>query len=192
MMIKKAPNFLTIIRIAMIPMVVSGIYIDTNLSRWIAFAFYATAGVTDFLDGYIARSTGNVTPFGKLLDPIADKLLVATVIVSLIELGSGSGGLSNLNALAGLIIILREIAVSGLREYLAEIKIGVPVSKLAKVKTLIQMLSLGFLIVGDEAAPTWIPSFSIGITLLWTAVVLTLVTAMDYINYSTRHWKSPK
>ena len=147
-----SPNYLTVIRIVIIPLVALFLLINTDLSRWIALLLYCLAGLTDFFDGYIARKTGQSSALGRFLDPIADKLLVATIIIILIIMGDRMDGLSAVNAFAGIIIVLREITVSGLREYLAEIKISVPVSSLAKWKTAFQLLSLGFLIIGSEAS----------------------------------------
>ena len=121
-------------------------------SRWLACLLYFIACISDFFDGYIARTTGQTSALGRFLDPVADKLLIATIIIVLIAMGGENEGLSALNAIAGIIIVLREITVSGLREYLAEIKISVPVSSLAKWKTAFQMVSLGFLIVGNTSA----------------------------------------
>ncbi len=181
------PNFLTALRIVVIPFILLGLYVNTELSRWIAFSLYTIAGVTDFFDGYIARATGNTTALGRFLDPVADKLLVTTVVIALIGLGSEKDGLGMWNAIAGLVIVLREITVSGLREYLAEIQVNVPVSRLAKWKTTFQILALGFLIVGDTATPIIIPSAEIGIILLWISVILTIITGYDYMRSGLKH-----
>ncbi|MGB1360559.1 MAG: CDP-diacylglycerol--glycerol-3-phosphate 3-phosphatidyltransferase [Alphaproteobacteria bacterium] len=182
-----SPNILTVIRIAIIPMVVVLLFINTELSRWIALGLYFVACVTDFFDGYIARTTGQTSALGRFLDPVADKLLVATIIITLVALGAEKDGLSAINAIAGIIIVLREITVSGLREYLAEIKISVPVSGLAKWKTAFQMFSLGFLIVGEKASPKLIPSGDIGVLLLWVSAILTIITAHDYLRSGVHH-----
>ena len=181
------PNFLTILRIGVIPFILIGMYINTDWSRWIAFSFYAVAGITDFFDGYLARANGQTSALGQFLDPVADKILVATVVIGLISLGANSGGLGPYNALAGMVIVLREITVSGLREYLAEIQVSVPVSRLAKWKTAFQILALGFLIVGEKASPDLIPAFHVGIVLLWVSVILTVVTGYDYLRSGLHH-----
>jgi CDP-diacylglycerol--glycerol-3-phosphate 3-phosphatidyltransferase len=182
-----SPNHLTIIRIVIIPLVALFLLINTDLSRWIALLLYCLAGLTDFFDGYIARKTGQSSALGRFLDPIADKLLVATIIIILIIMGDRMDGLSAVNAFAGIIIVLREITVSGLREYLAEIKISVPVSSLAKWKTAFQLLSLGFLIIGSEASPKFIPSGDIGVFLLWISAIFTIVTGQNYLRSGIKH-----
>ena len=181
------PNFLTILRIGVIPFILIAMYINTEWSRWIAFSFYTVAGITDFFDGYLARATGQTSALGRFLDPVADKILVATVVMGLISLGAESGGIGPYNAFAGMVIVLREITVSGLREYLAEIQVSVPVSRLAKWKTAFQILSLGFLIIGEKASPDFIPAFYVGIVFLWVAVILTLVTGYDYLRSGLKH-----
>ena len=182
-----SPNHLTVIRIVIIPLVALFLLINTDLSRWIALFLYCLAGLTDFFDGYIARKTGQSSALGRFLDPIADKLLVATIIIILIIMGDRMDGLSAVNAFAGIIIVLREITVSGLREYLAEIKISVPVSSLAKWKTAFQLLSLGFLIIGSEASPKFIPSGDIGVFLLWISAIFTIVTGQNYLRSGIKH-----
>jgi len=176
------PNLLTLIRIAAIIPIVALFYVDAHWAHWTAFGLFAAAGVTDFFDGYLARATGQVSKMGRFLDPIADKLLIAAVILMLVA----TGDLSGLAILPGLIILLREIAVSGLREILAELRVGMPVSNLAKWKTTIQIFALGFLIVG-EASPAIIPSTLIGEILIWIAGALTLITGIDYLRAGLRH-----
>jgi len=177
-----AANLLTMARIAVIPPIILFLAMGGEVWLWTAFALYALACVTDYFDGYLARAMNQVSALGRFLDPIADKLLVAAIILML----TASGGLAGWNVLAGLIILLREITVSGLREFLAEIRVGVPVSQLAKWKTTIQMLCLGFLIVGD-AGPAFLPTAQIGTVLLWAAAALTLVTGFDYLRAGLKH-----
>ena len=165
------PNLLTLSRILVIPLIVGFIWYGEDTYRWIAFGLYAFAGITDYLDGYLARSLNQHSDFGRLLDPIADKLLVGAVLFSL---------------LPALIILLREILVSGLREFLAEIQVRMPVSRLAKWKTTFQIGSLGFLIVGS-AGPDWLPTVLIGEGLLWAAAILTLITGYDYLRSGLTH-----
>ena len=125
-------NILTLIRIAIIPIIVLCIYLKIHFFGWIAFILFCLAGITDYFDGYLARLRNEVTNFGTFLDPIADKLLVAAVILIL----TSKGVIKDWDTIPALIILLREITVSGLREYLAGIKISIPVSRIAKLKTL--------------------------------------------------------
>ena len=181
------PNILTLIRILIIPLVVIFLLINQDWSRWVALILYAIAGITDFFDGYLARHMGYTSALGRFLDPVADKLLVATVIMTLLIMGAENEGLGIVNGFAGMIIVLREMTVSGLREYLAEIQVSVPVSNLARWKTTFQILCLGFLIVGDTASPSFIPSGIIGITLLWFASMLTIITSYDYLRAGLKY-----
>jgi cardiolipin synthase len=176
------PNLLTISRIAVIPLLIVLLYFDGAFWRWVALILYTVACITDFLDGYLARSRQQVSDLGRFLDPIADKLLVAAVILVLVA----ERRLSGWTVLPALIILCREILVSGLREYLAGLNVGVPVSQLAKWKTVLQMLALGFLILGDEGLPSW-PVTLIGEAGLWAAAALTLVTGYDYLKAGLRH-----
>lgn len=176
------PNLLTLSRILVIPLIVGFIWFGDDTYRWIAFGLYAFAGITDYLDGYLARSMNQHSDFGRLLDPIADKLLVGAVLLILCALDHISG----YSLLPALIILLREILVSGLREFLAEIQVRMPVSKLAKWKTTFQIGALGFLIVGT-AGPEWLPTVLIGEGLLWAAAILTLITGYDYLRSGLLH-----
>ncbi len=176
------PNLLTMSRIVIIPIVVATFFFDSAAMRWTACALFTLAGVTDFFDGYLARRANQVSRLGRFLDPIADKLLVASVLLMLV----GFGRLSLWAYLPALVILLREILVSGLREFLAELRVGLPVTKLAKAKTTVQMVALGILIVG-KAAPWWIPAEIIGEIALWIAAGLTLITGYDYLKAGVRH-----
>ena len=176
------PNLLTLSRILVIPPIVALLWFDNPTTRWAALFLYAAACITDFFDGYLARSLGETSQLGRFLDPVADKLLVAAVILMLCAFGRIDG----LAILAALVILCREILVSGLREFLAGVKVGLPVSGLAKWKTTIQMFALGFLIVGS-ASPDWIPAVLIGVCGLWAAAALTLVTGYDYVRAGIRH-----
>lgn len=176
------PNLLTLSRIAVIPVVIGLLYVDGALARWLACAFYAAACATDYFDGYLARLLGQISPLGRFLDPIADKLLVAAVILCLVA----SDQISGLAVLAALIILMREILVSGLREYLAEIQVPLPVSRLSKWKTGIQMIALGLLILAS-AGPATMVLQEIGEVGLWVAAILTLVTGYDYLYHGLRH-----
>jgi len=180
------PNLLTMSRIVIIPLVVATFFFDSVPMRWTACALFTIAGVTDFFDGYLARRAKQVSRLGRFLDPIADKLLVAAVLLMLVGFGRIDFNSENYSWFPALVILLREILVSGLREFLAELHVSVPVTKLAKFKTTAQMIALGFLIVGD-AAPQWIPARHIGELLLWGAAVLTLYTGYDYLKSGLAH-----
>ena len=181
-MLLELPNLLTASRILAIPVIAVLIYIDTASARWIACALFTGACITDYVDGYLARQRGQVSALGRFLDPIADKLLVASVILMLVAIEQVSG----LTILAALVILCREILVSGLREYLAEIRVPLPVSKLAKWKTAVQMVALGILVVGD-AGPAFIPMGLLGDLGLWFAAILTIVTGYDYLVRGLKH-----
>ena len=176
------PNLLTLARIAVIPVIVALLYIAADWARWTALLLYMAACATDYLDGYLARARGEVSPLGRFLDPIADKLLVVAVIVVL----TAQGWLSVVGVLAGLAIICREILVSGLREYLAEFQVVVHVSKLAKWKTAVQMLALAVLILG-QAGPDGLALPLFGEALLVVAALLALVTGYQYLREGIRH-----
>ena len=185
-MITSVPNLLTLSRILVIPVFVALFYVEGDPARWLACIVFTLAGLTDVLDGYLARAWSEQSALGRMLDPIADKLLVASAILMLVAFGYIEG----LTILAALIILCREILVSGLREFLAELNVGVPVSRLAKWKTTVQMVALGFLVVGDSG-PVVIPVRVIGELGLWTAAILTLVTGYDYFRASAGHVSAP-
>jgi len=178
------PNILTITRIVAIPVVVGLLFMGPPLGNWLALAAYTYACVTDFFDGYIARVRGQQSTFGRFLDPVADKLLVASVLLSVV----GFDHIGGLTLLPAAVILCREILVSGLREFLAEIRVGVPVTRLAKWKTTMQMVTLGFLIVGP-AGPDFGPvtTTEIGVYGLWAAAILTMITGYDYLRAGLKH-----
>ncbi len=183
-MVLNIPNVLTVSRILAIPVVLGFIAWGGPLGNWLAFSAYTYACITDFFDGYLARAWHQQSAFGRFLDPIADKLLVAGVLFMLV----GVESVSAVHIFPAAIILCREILVSGLREFLAEARVGLPVSLLAKWKTTIQMLALGFLIVGDVGpdfgfATTW----EIGIYGLWIAALITIITGYDYLRAGLRH-----
>lgn len=181
------PNLLTYARIAMVPVVAGFAIMDTDWARWTALAIFVIAAVTDFFDGYLARAWEQQSNLGRMLDPIADKLLVAAVLLALTRTGMISG----YSFWAALVILSREILVSGLREFLAELRVSVPVSQLAKWKTTIQMVALAFLIAGPSGDKL-IPGITeIGITLLWAAAILTLYTGYDYFRAGLKHLTAP-
>jgi cardiolipin synthase len=183
-MFKSLANKLTVSRIVAIPVILLLLVIPHGWAAWIALLLFALAGFTDYLDGYMARRENDVTVIGQFLDPIADKLLVAAVILMLVYTQQITG----LTVLPAIIILMREVAVSGLREFLAGLRVSVPVSRLAKWKTTIQMLALGFFIIGDRYAPDWIPSTRIGDFGLWFAGIVTVITAWDYWRASLKHF----
>ena len=182
------PNLLTYARIAAVPVVVGlmfwqNIYDGGLWLRWVALAIFIVAGVTDFLDGYFARMWGQQSSLGRMLDPIADKLLVGSCLLML----AAESTIHGWTLLAAVIILCREILVSGLREYLAELRVSVPVTRLAKWKTIGQLVAIGFLIAG-EAGDRVLPFTSeIGITLLWLSALLTLYTGWDYLRAGLRY-----
>ncbi len=175
-------NILTFSRILMIPLIVGSFYLDGDKANWIGFAIFTIAGITDFFDGYLARKYNMSSALGKFMDPIADKLLIAAALLMMVAFKRIEGPA----IIAAVVILCREFAVSGLREFLADLKVSVPVSYLAKWKTTIQIFALGFLLVG-EASPDMIPSILIGNICLWAAALLTLYTGYDYLKAGMRH-----
>ena len=181
------PNLLTLSRILVIPLVVASFYVPGDYARWFACALFSAAGLTDWLDGHMARRWAQQSELGRFLDPIADKLLVAATLFML----TAFDRLSMQAILPALVILCREILVSGLREYLAGLRLGLPVSRLAKWKTAIQMVAIGVLIVGD-AGPSFLPVTAIGEALLWVAALLTIVTGYDYVRLGLAHMARPE
>jgi cardiolipin synthase (CMP-forming) len=181
------PNLLTLSRIAAIPLLVLLAMIREPWADLAACVVFSAAAITDYFDGKIARDRGAVTAFGRMLDPIADKLLVGAALMLL----AGTDRLSALALLPAIVIMLREILVSGLREFLAGVRIGLPVTALAKWKTGFQMGALGTLLAGDSAASllglSFLPVSWIGTAMLWVAAVLTLMTGWDYLKSGLRH-----
>jgi cardiolipin synthase len=182
------PNLLTYGRIAAVPVVVGLMYWQSIIGgslwlRWLALAIFIAAGISDVLDGYFARIWGQQSSLGRMLDPIADKLLVSSCLLML----AAEGTIRGWSLFAAVIILCREILVSGLREYLAELRVGVPVTRLAKWKTLGQMVAIGFLIAGDAGDVILPATTEIGITLLWLSAILTLYTGWDYMRAGLRY-----
>jgi len=180
------PNILTYGRIAAVPAVVVLLFWPHEFwFRWAALGVYAAAAVTDFFDGYLARAWSQQSALGRMLDPIADKLLVAACLVMLVA----DGSIRSYSIWAAIVILTREILVSGLREFLAELRVSVPVTTLAKWKTTMQLVALGFLVVGN-AGDALLPAgmtVQIGLVLLWIAALLTFVTGWDYLKSGLRH-----
>jgi CDP-diacylglycerol--glycerol-3-phosphate 3-phosphatidyltransferase/cardiolipin synthase len=178
------PNILTYGRVAAVPVVVGLLYWpQAEWADWTALAVFALAAVTDFFDGYLARAWSQQSSLGRMLDPIADKLLVAAALLMLSANGSIAGG----SLWAAIVILCREILVSGLREYLAELRVPVPVTAVAKWKTTAQLVALGFLIAGPAGERVLPGAHTAGLVLLWVAAVLTLYTGWDYMKASYQH-----
>jgi len=189
-------NLLTYGRIAAVPVVVGLMYgysiLDGGLwLRWAALGVFIAAAVTDLLDGYIARAYDQQSSLGKMLDPIADKLLISACLLML----AAEETIRGWSLLAAVIILCREILVSGLREYLAELRVSVPVSRLAKWKTTWQLIAVGFLICGeagdkfasDLMKHDMLVITNIGLALLWLSALVTLYTGWDYMRAGLRH-----
>lgn len=181
------PNILTLSRIFAVPLLVALLWPAENGHVWrigylAAFALYCLMGITDYFDGYLARAQGTVSKLGVFLDPIADKIMVGAVILIL----SATRDIQGPHIVAALVILLREIAVSGLREYLAGLRISVPVSRLAKWKTALQLVALGAMILAGG-----LPEFpfvkATGLAALWAAAILTLITGWDYLRVGLKH-----
>ncbi len=172
------PNLLTGSRILAIPALVAAFYMPGDFGKWATCAIFAIAAITDFFDGYLARNWSMQSALGRMLDPIADKLLVGAAILMLVHFDRAP-------ILPALVILCREIMVSGLREFLAEVQVGMPVSRLAKWKTGVQMTAIAFLLAGS-AAPWWLFADQVGWYGLWLAAVLTLVTGFDYLMVGLR------
>jgi CDP-diacylglycerol--glycerol-3-phosphate 3-phosphatidyltransferase len=178
-MIKFVPNLLTFSRIAMIPFLVASFYIEGKLWHWVAAGLFAFASITDFFDGYLARAWKAQSKIGIFLDPIADKLLVATVIIMLVHFKMA-------DVVPAILIVCREILVSGLREFLAQVNVSVPVSSLAKVKTGVQMLAIFMLLLGTSGSGVENID-EIGNFALWIASGLTLITGYAYLRAGLKH-----
>ena len=191
------PNILTLSRILAVPFLAFLLWWpDWELGYLLAFGLYCLMGITDYFDGYLARSSGAVSKLGIFLDPIADKIMVAAVILVLTAQGILRGPyVGDMHVIAGLIILIREIAVSGLREFLGGLQVSVPVTQLAKWKTTFQLVALGSLILGG-GLPNWniaigdivanVPH-TVGLITLWAAAILTLMTGWDYLRVGLKH-----
>ena len=183
------PNLLTLSRILAVPILVFLLWKPAPWDYAITFVLYCIVGITDYFDGYLARAQGQISKLGQFLDPIADKIMVAAVIIMLMASRKADGDapiIEDFNVIPALIILLREIIVSGLREFLAELKVSMPVSGLAKWKTTFQLVSLGALILGG-AVPGQVWVHNVGLASLWAAAALTLVTGYDYLRTGIRH-----
>lgn len=181
------PNILTLSRIFAVPILVALLWPAEQGHEWrtgysLAFLLYCLMGITDYFDGYLARAQGTVSRLGIFLDPIADKIMVGAVILML----TATNDIDGVNIIAALVILLREIAVSGLREFLAGLQVSIPVSRLAKWKTTFQLIALGALILGG-AIPHWLFVHQTGVVTLWAAAILTLLTGWDYLRVGLKH-----
>lgn len=178
------PNLLTYGRIVAIPAVVGLLFWPNETwMRWAALAIYVLAAVTDYFDGYIARAWSQQSAIGRMLDPIADKLLVASCLLMLVA----DKTIAGFSIWAAIIILCREILVSGLREFLAELKVSVPVSRVAKWKTAAQLVAVGFLIAGPAGEVVLAGTVGLGLILLWIASILTIYTGWDYFRAGIRY-----
>jgi cardiolipin synthase len=190
-MYRTLPNILTIFRILIIPFLIGSFYLDNKLYHWVAAILFLIAGITDFFDGYLARTLQVQSKLGAFLDPIADKLLVVAAIVMLAKFD----GIGKYDVIAAFTIIGRELMVSGLREFLAQTNVSMPVTSLAKIKTMCQMLAIGLLLWGVEgpniAEVEEYTSITltelVGRVLLWIAAILTVITGYVYLKTGLKH-----
>ena len=183
----KIPNILTIGRIIIVPFFVVSFFLPGFYGEIIPFLLFILASFTDFLDGLLARLYKEESKLGELLDPIADKIIVSAALILLVM----NGTIQNYEVIAAIIILTREILISGLREFLSDVQVKIPVSSLAKGKTFIQMLSIAILLTGETGNK--IINFesynaqTIGIVLLWLSAFLTLYTGYDYFRKGIEH-----
>ncbi|SFJ06040.1 CDP-diacylglycerol--glycerol-3-phosphate 3-phosphatidyltransferase [Aerobium aerolatum] len=182
------PNMLTYARILAVPLIVLCFYMEgrvrpTDWWRWVAVGIFVVASITDYFDGYIARIWEQTSNIGKMLDPIADKLLVSAALLLL----AYDRTIDKWTLWAAIIILCREILVSGLREYLAALKVSVPVTQLSKWKTTIQLVAIGFLLAGPAGDQILPYTTEIGIALLWVSAIVTLYTGYDYFRAGLKH-----
>ncbi|MEO5577940.1 MAG: CDP-diacylglycerol--glycerol-3-phosphate 3-phosphatidyltransferase [Sphingomicrobium sp.] len=182
------PNLLTLSRIFAVPILVFLLWRPSPVDYAITFVLYCIVGITDYFDGYLARAQGQISRLGQFLDPIADKIMVAAVLIMLISSRKANPvpEIEGLHIIAALVILLREIFVSGLREFLAPLNVSMPVSSLAKWKTTFQLVSLGALILGG-AFPAYLWVHQVGLVSLWAAAALTLVTGYDYLRIGLKY-----
>ncbi|HRD77872.1 MAG TPA: CDP-diacylglycerol--glycerol-3-phosphate 3-phosphatidyltransferase [Hyphomicrobiaceae bacterium] len=177
------PNVLTYLRILAVPALAACfLLVKPPDGRWLAMGIFGLACITDWLDGYIARAWGLQSTLGRILDPIADKLLVGTALMLLVH----DNTIDGVHIIAALVILCREILVSGLREFLAELNVRIHVTTLAKYKTSLQMLALGVLLLGPAGDRITAGVTATGIVLLWLAALLTLWTGYDYLRAAIR------
>ncbi len=181
---KNIPNYLTYLRIILIPIVIGFLFIDTAWAAWTALFFYTVASVTDFLDGYLARKWQVESAVGKFLDPISDKIFIASLLVALVGFDRADG----IWMIPVIIILMREFFVSGMREFLGPMNVQLPVSNLAKWKTTIQMIALGFLVMGNYGDVVLPYTLEIGQWGLTIAAILTVITGWSYLKAGFAHF----
>ncbi len=174
------PNILTFLRILLIPVMIAAFYSQSVAGKLVAAIVFSIACITDFLDGFMSRVLSHSTKLGQFLDPIADKLLITSSLLML----AGFGHLPGWNLIPAIIILCREILISGLREFLMAMSIQVPVTVMAKWKTATQMLAVGFLLLGDQ----FFIDKSYGIILLWLAAGMTLFSAAQYLKFGLKYF----
>tara|TARA_Y100000588_G_C14113546_1_gene864080 strand:- start:410 stop:988 length:579 start_codon:yes stop_codon:yes gene_type:complete len=185
-MILNGPNIITVSRIGIIPLIVGMFFLESSTGQWIACGLFALASFTDYIDGYLARAMNQTSSFGTFLDPVADKLLVVCALFMM----TGFGQISGSTVIPAILIISRELIVSGLREFLAGLSVKIPVRRLAKWKTMVQMVAISLLIIGDSAhpfIPEVFPLRLIGEIGLYIAAIITLITGYDYLRTSLRY-----
>ena len=183
----KIPNILTIGRIILVPFFIGAFYLPGPMGDWIPFFIFLLASFTDFLDGLLARLYKEESKLGELLDPIADKIIVASALILLVM----DDTIKDYEIIAAIIIMIREILISGLREFLAKVQVNMPVTNLAKFKTFIQMFAIAILLTGESGNKIFnfgeYNAHSIGIILLWLAAFLTIYTGYDYVRKGIDH-----
>jgi cardiolipin synthase len=179
-MIWTVPNYLTLARVLAVPVIIALMFIPGEAVRWIVAVLFLAAGLTDWFDGWLARRRGQTSAFGRFLDPIADKLLTASILVMLVA----SFAIAGVHVVAAILIIAREILISGLREFLAGDRVAVPVTYLAKVKTTLQIAAILVLILAPALGET---IHVIGLVLLWLSAAATVITGADYLAKGMRH-----
>jgi cardiolipin synthase len=177
------PNLLTLARIALVPAFVAAFWMPMPMGRWIAFLVFVVAAITDYADGWIARARNLESRLGRMLDPIADKLLVAAALIMLVY----NDDIRGFVIIPALIILAREILVSGMREFLATISVQVPVSSVSKFKTAVQLFALAMLILAPAVEHVWGGLHYLGIISLWGAAVLTIYTGFSYVQANLAH-----
>ncbi len=177
------PNILTFFRIAILPIIIGLFFVPESWAAWSALGLYTLASITDFLDGWIARKYNIISPIGTFLDPIADKIFIVALLIVL----AGYDRLEGLWLIPAITILIREILISGLREFLGPKNIQLPVSKLAKWKTTVQMIALGFLVVGDYGDVILPNTLFYGHILISIAAILTIMTGWRYLIEGIKH-----
>ena len=182
------PNVLTLLRIALVPAFVAAFWLPMPAGRWVAFFVFVVAAITDYWDGWLARARDATSRLGAMLDPIADKLLISSALIMLVYMDDIRGFV----IIPALIILAREILVSGMREFLATIEVHVPVTSIAKFKTVVQVVALAILVVAPAAESIWEDLNQVGIIALWGAAALTLYTGFSYVQANLAHVRGPE